>query len=411
MSRGMQTGHHSRRAEDAPAHRARPKDRRNQIARAAAEAFSRDGYHSVTVEEIASAVGISGAALYRHFPNKYALFREVTSNLAGALEVASTAADGTSPPTESSEIFDAQLGAIIGTTIDLRRSAGLYRWEGRYLEPRDRHEIRARVWLVNRRVGATLRDLRPELPEFDNVLLTMAMFSAVGSITAHSVPIARGRLEELLLAACRRLSTVTWIPEPCAAAGPRGHTGIPSVNKREQLLSEAIRLFDAHGYHDVSIEQIAASTGLNASGLYRHFTSKADLLAAAFHRAADRLAVGVSSALAASATPRDALDALVDVYVQLSFAQRELLSVYFSEGANLSPGRRAELRAIQRLNVDEWAHMVRSCRAGLSVVESRILVHAALNLVVDVGRFLHFESTGDAQMRIRRMMLAVMVDG
>jgi AcrR family transcriptional regulator len=50
--------------------RRRPKDRKAQIARASAEGFSTLGFHGVSMEAIASRVGISAAALYRHYTGK-----------------------------------------------------------------------------------------------------------------------------------------------------------------------------------------------------------------------------------------------------------------------------------------------------------------------------------------------------
>jgi AcrR family transcriptional regulator len=41
--------------------RRRPKDRKQQIARASAEAFSELGYHAVSMEDIASRVGVTAA--------------------------------------------------------------------------------------------------------------------------------------------------------------------------------------------------------------------------------------------------------------------------------------------------------------------------------------------------------------
>ena len=51
-----------RRIPDAAVRR-RPKDRKAQIARASAEAFSTLGYHAVSMESIASRVGISATAV------------------------------------------------------------------------------------------------------------------------------------------------------------------------------------------------------------------------------------------------------------------------------------------------------------------------------------------------------------
>ncbi|MBH0123217.1 helix-turn-helix transcriptional regulator, partial [Rhodococcus sp. CX] len=125
----------TRAADDSnrPAPRRRPKNRKAQIATVAAEAFSERGYHGVSVDEIAAAVGISGPALYRHFPNKYALFLHAVTALTEALQAAVAAPDpdsdaaGLGPQDE----LDRQLLATIRTSIDNRRTGGLYRWDRR----------------------------------------------------------------------------------------------------------------------------------------------------------------------------------------------------------------------------------------------------------------------------------------
>lgn len=111
--------------------RRRPRNRKAQILTAAAEAFSERGYHPVGIEEIAATVGISGPALYRHFPTKYALFASAVLRLADSLLAATDPAVITREDPE--DRLDAVIGAVIRTTIDNRRTGGLYRWEGRYL--------------------------------------------------------------------------------------------------------------------------------------------------------------------------------------------------------------------------------------------------------------------------------------
>src|SRR5690606_8542042 len=75
----------------------RPKDRKAQIALAAAELFCQYGYHGVGVDEIAAAVGISGPAVYRHFPNKYAVLVHASRELLDTL-LAAAADPGTGDP-------------------------------------------------------------------------------------------------------------------------------------------------------------------------------------------------------------------------------------------------------------------------------------------------------------------------
>lgn len=51
--------------------------RRDQILAVAAQLFARHGYHGVSIADLGAAVGISGPALYRHFPGKEALLAEM----------------------------------------------------------------------------------------------------------------------------------------------------------------------------------------------------------------------------------------------------------------------------------------------------------------------------------------------
>ena len=51
--------------------------RREQILATAAELFAARGFHGVSVGDLGAACGISGPALYRHFPSKDALLAEM----------------------------------------------------------------------------------------------------------------------------------------------------------------------------------------------------------------------------------------------------------------------------------------------------------------------------------------------
>lgn len=383
--------------------RRRPKDRKAQILTAAAEAFSERGYHAVGIDDIAATLGISGPALYRHFPTKYALFVHTVMRLSGTL-LAATDLDNSLDPRDK---LDAVMTAVIDTTIDNRRTGGLYRWEGRYLLPDDRVTLRQSVTILNGRVRAPLMQLRPELSEADASTIAAAAISVVASITAHRSVLSAKQIESLLLSTARKV-LATDLPEDVDAPPP-GKAENAHNSKRETLLHEAILLFYRHGYHSVSIEDIGAAAGINASSVYRHFASKADLLAAAFGRASDRLTVALDEALAQSKTPEEAIETLVYLYVELSFEQSELMAVYFAEIGNLPAEQRSSLRNVQRLNIEKWAHLVCEARPDVPAVQARFLVHAALGLVFDMGRLVHFDLAPGPAGRVRRLMLTTLL--
>lgn len=63
----------------------RPPDRRSQILETAAELFATRGFHGVSVADLGAACGISGPALYKHFPSKQAMLAEMLVSISEEL--------------------------------------------------------------------------------------------------------------------------------------------------------------------------------------------------------------------------------------------------------------------------------------------------------------------------------------
>ena len=136
-----------------------PSDR--VLLRASAEAFSVLGYYGVSMETIATRVGISAAALYRHYSSKYELFCDAVLSLGQQLvDCTAFADDETGDP----ELTVRRLvSALVDTAMANRESGGLYRWEGRYLRGDDQATLIVQMRTVHRRIHRPLMAIRPEL--------------------------------------------------------------------------------------------------------------------------------------------------------------------------------------------------------------------------------------------------------
>jgi AcrR family transcriptional regulator len=73
--------------------------RRDQILAEAAGLFARHGFHGTSIDVIGAAVGVSGPALYRHFPSKEGLLAEMLVGISERLlaEGRGLAAEHTDP--------------------------------------------------------------------------------------------------------------------------------------------------------------------------------------------------------------------------------------------------------------------------------------------------------------------------
>src|SRR3954453_7631694 len=159
-------------------------DRRSQLVAAAERLVAERGYVEVRLEDIGAAAGVSGPAIYRHFPNKEALLTELlvgvsTRLLAGATDVVTRAED---PATALDGLIDFHLDFALG-------ESDLIRIQDRdlaHLPPAAKRQVRraqrqyVEIWVD------VLRQLNTSLGEDDARLMAHATFGLLNS-TPHSV--------------------------------------------------------------------------------------------------------------------------------------------------------------------------------------------------------------------------------
>lgn len=392
--------------------RRRPKDRKAQIARVAAEAFSARGYHAVGMDDIAAELGISATALYRHYANKYDLFRAAALALGHQLVDATAFCDELPVDTDPADLQAQVVRALVDVGITNRLSGGLYRWEGRYLQGDDQTELMNQMRLVNRRLQQPLRDLRPALTSSQRWMLSSAALSVIGSIIDHraKLPVAqlRNLMSELAVAVLNADLPAGVPTVPDTAPDPVRTAPLATVGRYEALLQQSLLLFEKQGYHETSMGEIAAAAGMPTSAIYRYFSGKQDILSAVFRRAADRVSGELGSVLAGVTDPAVALCRLVEAYVASSFSNPELAYVYYAERVNLNPADQELLRTLQRETVETWSHLLTEARPERTDREARFAVHAAMAQVIDVGRLVGYDRSPQVQSAVRQLMEATL---
>ena len=154
-------------------------NRREQILRTAARLFARHGFHGVSIAELGAAVGVSGPAIYRHFPGKEALLGEMLIGISERLRDGgrSRAAQLDDPAELLAGLVDFQLDFSLTEpeliTVQDRDLANL--------RPADRSRVRAlqreyvEVWVD------ALRRLHPALPLEEARVSAHAAFGLLNS--------------------------------------------------------------------------------------------------------------------------------------------------------------------------------------------------------------------------------------
>ena len=358
----------------------------------------------MSMEAIASRVGISAPALYRHYTGKYELFRDAVLSLGQQLVDCTGFADDADD--DPRIILQRLIASLIDTAMANRESGGLYRWEGRYLRGDDQATLIAQMRSVHHRIQRPLCVIRPDLTSRQRWTLSTAVLSVVGSIVDHRAKLPAIQVRALLaeLAGAVLTAELPGDDEDDHGVVEADASATAEPSRYEALLDESMRLFNLNGYRDTGMEDIAAAVGMPASGIYRYFSGKSDILAAAFRRAADRLSADTAAITATSDDPQDALTAIIDAYVARSFDQPELDYVYFTERLNMSVSDQKILRNMSRSTVETWVELVVAVRPDWTAGQARFAVHAAMSLVVDLGRLMRYERSTHSLSTVERLL-------
>ncbi|MFE7724159.1 TetR/AcrR family transcriptional regulator, partial [Nocardia rhizosphaerihabitans] len=358
-------------------------DRRATILRAANAAFAEHGYHRTSMADIATAVGITSGALYRHFRTKQEL---LGSCLRGGLDlildrVDTACADGA--PAE------AVLPALVRVSLETRGLARLWQLEFRSLTPVDRIGVLARSVRLTHRIGAAIQARRPDIAAADRDTLGWIVLSVVTSPSNHRTQLPDDAFARVLDAAVDAVIDAGVGPHPGSTAGAGSDcapTDPDSALRTEQLVAAAAQLFSERGFAAVSIEDIGTSVGVRGPALYHHFESKSDLLDEIIDRNNRWIQQYTERALAEGGDPRDSLRLLLRYYVRFAMDRTDLVGTAVSEGRNLPADAAARYRRIHREGIIGWARLLQSVRPELSLPTARVLIHAVTTVVNDAVR-------------------------
>ncbi|MBH0774777.1 TetR/AcrR family transcriptional regulator [Nocardia bovistercoris] len=169
--------------------------RREATLRAAARLFRRHGFPNVGIDDIGAEVGMSGAAIYRHFRGKDDLL--VTAfRRTGDRFIASASAALTEPARTPADTLAHLIRAYTAVACDNRDLVHVYIHEARSLPPRERRDMAAiqdalvKIWIDTARLIDPAR-ARPDLRTTCLGIIGALNACAVGDTgtTEHAVTI------------------------------------------------------------------------------------------------------------------------------------------------------------------------------------------------------------------------------
>ncbi|MFV8395772.1 TetR/AcrR family transcriptional regulator [Corynebacterium hindlerae] len=128
--------------------------------------------------------------------------------------------------------------------------------------------------------------------------------------------------------------------------------------RREQIITAALQLFDARGYHATGMEHIAEVVGMRASSLYNHCSSKQEILQEIATNAMEEMLRTHARAIAGLTDPIEQLTATVRNHVRFHATQARRVRVTNSQLSNLEEPARSIVLQLRRDYVGRWISIV-----------------------------------------------------
>jgi len=106
---------------------------------------------------------------------------------------------------------------------------------------------------------------------------------------------------------------------------------------RERIIETSMRLFEANGYHRVTVDQIVKESGTSKGGFYHSFKSKDELLYIIHDQFISYVLEKAEEAYEQWETPTERLQAIVKSFVKMIDLYRSQVTIFYQESLFLAP--------------------------------------------------------------------------
>ncbi|OEH94379.1 TetR/AcrR family transcriptional regulator [Bacillus solimangrovi] len=108
-------------------------------------------------------------------------------------------------------------------------------------------------------------------------------------------------------------------------------------NIKERIIETSLELFEAHGYHGVTVKQIVEDSKTSKGGFYHYFQSKDELLYVIHDQFISYALEKAHEAVDTYHTPSEQLFAIIQAHVKVFDLYKPHISVFYQESHYLKP--------------------------------------------------------------------------
>lgn len=149
--------------------------------------------------------------------------------------------------------------------------------------------------------------------------------------------------------------------------------------RREQILDAATELFRRQGFPGTGIDEIGEAAGITGPGIYRHFSSKDEILLSILDRIWDLLRPVTEEV--GDQPPGQRLDRLIAAHTTLALDHRAELLILLRELRHVPEDYRRAAQRNDARYMDVWAEAISDLYPGCDRAEARVAARAVTGLI------------------------------
>ena len=372
-------------------------DRRDQIIQAAGELFHARGYAAVTVDQIASSLGISGPAIYKHFAGKHAVLLASVDDAVARLEAV------VARPDPGDHFIAALADAASGSTH-----------LGSMIEREILHTDLESQAAFQRRINAVFATIATAIASEPAATASAEFLARSMVAVASSASFGRSApskaLERQIIGRALRVLAFGHgiVADGMVVAPDRARAVVRGWLPREEAILAALPgiTFERGGIGAVTLESVGASAGISGPSVYNYFDSKADLWATWLARVASWSISSLQQSLAYSEAPDDVMRRALTDYVDLTRRVPAFAMPVDPSDPRIPQQTRAQIESFVSDYLGLWVVCAQAARPELEPEAAEALTLAA-HAVINRAHTLAAPSVIPDDAALARLALAV----
>ena len=136
------------------------------------------------------------------------------------------------------------------------------------------------------------------------------------------------------------------------------------MSKRDQIKTEAARMFRKRGYRATNLRDLAEAVGMKAPSLYNHISNKQELLRELLLEMAGHFTEVMAKVQAADLGPVEKLERLIVQHVRLTVAHPDAIALITSEWVHLEEPAKGEYLHLRDEYEAHFRRILTDCMAA-----------------------------------------------